>query len=333
VLDEPQIQTESDVDVAAVLRTLASSSHVFPEDAVRTIQGHRELFVPHLIEAIRTATAAARDNESSIFGVHDYALLLLTEFRAKEALPAIVEAITLPGEGPYVLFDDSITEDLPTTLAVLAGDQLELLEELICDRSLDEYVRWSVVNAVTMLARGGVLTREEAAERLNRICRNAIDTQDHALAMPLISNLADLGVPTSRDLALEAFDNLDFDEDFETREMIEGEFDRAAAGDLSSFERIRSPEPRETVGYMSKWATFNEPDLDDEVLLYEQDVRNLYDDEEEHDDGIVDRFDVPEPIHAPAKVGRNEACPCGSGKKYKKCCGRNASDAGVRLTP
>lgn len=24
----------------------------------------------------------------------------------------------------------------------------------------------------------------------------------------------------------------------------------------------------------------------------------------------------------PAKVGRNDPCPCGSGKKYKKCCGR-----------
>jgi len=23
------------------------------------------------------------------------------------------------------------------------------------------------------------------------------------------------------------------------------------------------------------------------------------------------------------KIGRNEPCPCGSGKKYKKCCGRN----------
>ena len=23
------------------------------------------------------------------------------------------------------------------------------------------------------------------------------------------------------------------------------------------------------------------------------------------------------------KVGRNDACPCGSGKKYKKCCGAN----------
>ena len=29
----------------------------------------------------------------------------------------------------------------------------------------------------------------------------------------------------------------------------------------------------------------------------------------------------PEPIKAPPKVGRNDPCPCGSGKKYKKCCG------------
>ena len=24
------------------------------------------------------------------------------------------------------------------------------------------------------------------------------------------------------------------------------------------------------------------------------------------------------------KVGRNDPCPCGSGKKYKKCCGKDA---------
>ncbi len=29
------------------------------------------------------------------------------------------------------------------------------------------------------------------------------------------------------------------------------------------------------------------------------------------------RRDVP-------KVGRNDPCPCGSGKKYKKCCGKTA---------
>lgn len=30
---------------------------------------------------------------------------------------------------------------------------------------------------------------------------------------------------------------------------------------------------------------------------------------------------APEPmVRAEAKVGRNEKCPCGSGKKYKRCC-------------
>ncbi len=30
----------------------------------------------------------------------------------------------------------------------------------------------------------------------------------------------------------------------------------------------------------------------------------------------------PKPKIAEEKVGRNEPCPCGSGKKYKKCCGK-----------
>jgi preprotein translocase subunit SecA len=29
--------------------------------------------------------------------------------------------------------------------------------------------------------------------------------------------------------------------------------------------------------------------------------------------------------HVKKKVGRNDPCPCGSGKKYKKCCGASAA--------
>ncbi len=29
----------------------------------------------------------------------------------------------------------------------------------------------------------------------------------------------------------------------------------------------------------------------------------------------------PVPVRVEKKPGRNEPCPCGSGKKYKKCCG------------
>jgi len=28
----------------------------------------------------------------------------------------------------------------------------------------------------------------------------------------------------------------------------------------------------------------------------------------------------PPPVRAAVKVGRNDPCPCGSGRKYKHCC-------------
>ena len=42
----------------------------------------------------------------------------------------------------------------------------------------------------------------------------------------------------------------------------------------------------------------------------------------------ADGTDAPRTVRKTAaqKVGRNDPCPCGSGKKYKKCCGRDAAE-------
>jgi preprotein translocase subunit SecA len=39
--------------------------------------------------------------------------------------------------------------------------------------------------------------------------------------------------------------------------------------------------------------------------------------------GAGERQPVQQVVRGAAKVGRNDPCPCGSGKKYKKCCGAN----------
>ncbi|HZR66286.1 MAG TPA: preprotein translocase subunit SecA [Terriglobales bacterium] len=39
--------------------------------------------------------------------------------------------------------------------------------------------------------------------------------------------------------------------------------------------------------------------------------------------GAGERQPVQQVVRSGAKVGRNDPCPCGSGKKYKKCCGAN----------
>jgi len=45
---------------------------------------------------------------------------------------------------------------------------------------------------------------------------------------------------------------------------------------------------------------------------------------DDDDDYFPDTYVRPEP-----KVGRNEPCPCGSGKKFKKCCGSPDSNASL----
>src|SRR5262249_24597588 len=46
-----------------------------------------------------------------------------------------------------------------------------------------------------------------------------------------------------------------------------------------------------------------------------------FEDEEEYEDDWFDEPPVAQPaVRAAPKVGRNDPCPCGSGKKFKKCC-------------
>ena len=40
----------------------------------------------------------------------------------------------------------------------------------------------------------------------------------------------------------------------------------------------------------------------------------------EHRQSYIDTNFTPEPRRNAPKVGRNDLCPCGSGKKYKRCC-------------
>jgi uncharacterized protein len=47
----------------------------------------------------------------------------------------------------------------------------------------------------------------------------------------------------------------------------------------------------------------------------------LYDDALEDEELDVDDYYPETYVRPEPKVGRNEPCPCGSGKKYKKCCG------------
>ena len=69
------------------------------------------------------------------------------------------------------------------------------------------------------------------------------------------------------------------------------------------------------------------------MALDDRSIGSRFDRKREKDDrvkaGLPGEDETPlpppvQPIHKGDKeIGRNDPCPCGSGKKYKKCCGKD----------
>ncbi len=56
-------------------------------------------------------------------------------------------------------------------------------------------------------------------------------------------------------------------------------------------------------------------------IMKQEDLPSLEDEEDKIKNLKFGGDGKKEPIRSKSKVGRNDPCPCGSGKKYKKCCG------------
>ena len=59
--------------------------------------------------------------------------------------------------------------------------------------------------------------------------------------------------------------------------------------------------------------------MDDE---FEEDWEDEFDDGDDYDEDIEDLYDEHSVIENTVKIGRNSLCHCGSGLKYKRCCGK-----------
>ena len=73
----------------------------------------------------------------------------------------------------------------------------------------------------------------------------------------------------------------------------------------------------------------NEPEVEEQELILET-GRSLVSELDSQDPvetrGNQEVATPVRPLHVTPKAGRNDPCPCGSGKKYKKCCGTNPDD-------
>ena len=187
---------------------------------------------------------------------------------------------------------------VPATLARLAistfdGDA-DALEAAISDRDADEFARWSLFGAYAYLAFEGRIPRERAHAFLTRFDRERPARAGDAAWTGWEQAIALLGFADLRPLVEAAR--------ADARLLEE---DDAQWFDLALAEAEKAPEDA---------ARFHDQELGHVEDVISELAAALDDPEGEEDEEAT-------PLRNPLRdVGRNDPCPCGSGKKFKKCC-------------
>lgn len=307
--------------MAAELDRIVAGLHAgvekLPVEAIREAREHRDLMVPRLIEVLRIAVSAARAGDVPEGNAHFFALFLLTEFQAEEALPIVLEAFSLPGELPFDLFGDAVTSTLARVLALFASDRLKVVDALIGNQALNLYVRWEAAQSYVYLVRDGRLQREDAVRRLQQHLRQAMDRKDEAVIGSLICVLESFAPKEALADITEAYQRGLVDSgliDFRTveRSIAEGE-----AWVREELERCPATGIEDTIEELRHWDTFQEKPVRQPApprpLPHFGSVRAPAE--------LATAPETAQVLSRDRRVGRNDPCPCGSGKKYKKCCG------------
>ena len=324
--DQPKTPPSADApcdDLDAIIAGLdVEYDGKLPAEAISAAQRCREKITPRLIALLQKAMAAARAGKEVLSNGHVFAMYLLAEFQAKEALPAILEAVSLPIDQSKALFGSTLNEDLSSILAVLAADTPEAVAQLVDNPAIDVGVRWTVSRTYMHWARDGIWSREQAVAQLREHLAKSIRARDADCTGMLVSNLTDFAATEALDDIEEAFrlklvDTFLIDRDFMQRAMSEGE-----AFYRKELERCPPTGIANTLDVVKMWGAYLEPDPDWEAhpklpapLPLEEWRREAQ--------AVARHSPPPQTIqNKKARVGRNDPCPCGSGKKFKKCCGR-----------
>ncbi|MHC4884519.1 MAG: DUF1186 domain-containing protein [Planctomycetota bacterium] len=308
------------MDIDEILSTFVDKfDPPFPRTAMEAAIEQREAITPHLIRVVETALDEFLGPEERDNGFV-FALYLLAHFREPAAHKPILRLFQEGREDAADATGDLVTEDLHRILADTFDGDLAGIQGLADDESGYEYTRGAAWRAEAVLACRGVTTKEAFKVRLAAGMDRALEQRDAEMAgaLPVFAldfSWADL-LPKIEALFRE---NL-------VDPFIAGDFDKMKH-EMAHPKRLKG-EPYwrryevpgvDAIADMEGWACWREDRGGWTDESFEELVERKWA-ERDQTFRALGRADTFE--HDDAKVGRNDPCPCGSGAKFKKCCGR-----------
>lgn len=296
------------MNVDEALRQFAEEEGL-PREAMAWALEHWEAAAPRFIAKLRAFAAGAAGSEvveDQLF----FILHLCGQMRETRAYEPLCRMIAREPD-IEVWLGDAIGGSLPGILInVFDGDVGPLLSAIESPAG-DEYARGAALAALGYLARSkGVVDEEAMRALLRRLRREAVPRDVPGFWLSWAETAAALGYEDLKmDAALLAreglLDALDFGlVDFEEVVALA----RNDPAGLAGFHDLKVLPFDDAIGTLETWV-FGDNDGDGGGEGEDEDGASPED----------DPFDAPH-VNPLRNVGRNDPCPCGSGKKFKKCC-------------
>jgi uncharacterized membrane protein len=317
-----------DLSVEEIMENFFFDDQVFPRHALRQAVEKKDEITPYLLKALELAAEAPEEVLEDGDDTHIYAMFLLAQFREKRAYPLIIKLASHRPELVDGLLGDIPTEDLANILASVSMGDTSLITELAANKEAEEFTRAAALRTWLALVVSGERSREEAMAYYKSLFEGGLEDRNEVIWSELVDAANDLFPEEVYDHIKKAYDDGLVDEYIVDPDWVDAQI---AAGkeevlaELPEWNHLVEDVTVEMRAWFENREYGDEQNDDDD---WYEDEWNEDDEEDEFNEELWRRvasngnnFPPNEPYIAPEKTGRNDLCPCGSGKKYKKCCG------------
>ena len=289
----------------SVISELQSEHRKFPDAALSSAVYYKDQISPKLLDYL----SYIYDNYELVSdsnSLHIYALFLLAQFREKLAYKKIITLLTLPPDVTEHLFGDLVTEpDFANILASVYTGNFDPVHQLIMNDNVCMYVRTIGFKLLLSLYKTEQISYEELVEKFTFYINTTL-SKDAEVNQYLLSSLGNCILDAYIEPLFPKLQSM----------LIAGEIDYQMFDLMCIAETISDGEAKSHLNLSNDYYL-----IDDIKSTYGQwgcfNVEPKYIKPQK----LSKLNSPPQPIKSKAeKIGRNDPCPCGSGKKFKKCC-------------
>ena len=266
------------------------------------------------------------DETETAFPLH--AALLLAELRAEEALPEILHFLEFNDEFQDFWFGDIGLDSLWMVIFQLGKNQLGLLQAFLLKPGIDTFSKACITNALCQMVLHDSAIRPKVLDLYKTVFTtfananlndNLIDSDflgyaiDSAISCSLSELLPDIKTLYDKNYVALSINGTYSQVEMSFKTHPENQGRQEVISMFEFYDKILE-------NWDSVWNDIDEDEDEDELPMF-FDNDSEWDDTDDSEPGSHFHSFIPSTTPMVSeKTGRNEPCPCGSGKKYKKCC-------------